>query len=261
MKLVHLVVPVATFAIGGFAGYLMKGETPAAEKPKAADVRTPRKTMADRSDAMTISVLRNRIRELEGRIAAQGKGDRSAEPVAEAAREGERAGRGPRGPRDFRAEMERMRTEEPERFAEMQKRREEWNARQRERSESRNAFFASVDTSRMSAEDRATHENFRRLMARQEELRASMAAGDSATDEERNAARQELHAIREQMGALNGRERDVLLRQTASALGLSGADAKDAVDTIKTIYETTASQGGAGHGFRGGPGRGMGRGR
>ena len=59
------------------------------------------------------------------------------------------------------------------------------------------------------------------------------------------------HAIRE----ASEQERENLLRQTAEALGFSGAEATEIVDTVSEIYEATSNGFGRGPGGRppGGP--------
>ena len=76
---------------------------------------------------------------------------------------------------------------------------------------------------------------------------------DEAREQLFREMRETDHAIRE----TNSQERENLLQQTAEALGFSGAEATEIVDTISEIYEATSNNFG-GPGGPGGPGGGRG---
>ena len=71
-------------------------------------------------------------------------------------------------------------------------------------------------------------------------------------DEDRQQLFQDMRETDRAIREKNDQERVNLLQQTAEALGLSGAEATEMVDTIGEIYEATSNRGWGGPG-PGGP--------
>ena len=155
-----------------------------------------------------------------------------------------RGGNGGRGgnfnPQEW---MNRLKEEDPERYEQMVAEQERRRKEQEERQQKRNDFFANINTSKMTAEQRETVERYQQLMQQQQnsngDWRAMMEAG-------------------REMMQLNGKVREALLDQYAN---------NSAAQAVRQIYEMTGSGGfggGPGGGFGGfggrGPGRGPGRG-
>ena len=259
---------VLPLVAGGVVGFVVRGaldepvDSPAAVSVPAPTVKAntvppDAASAVARADAET---LRGRIRELENllnereanlaQLAAR-KPEAESRPVVEA-ESPEASDRRPRH-ESFRERMERMKTEEPERYAEMQKRQEEFRTRMRAANEARDNYLASVDTSRMTAEQKAGHERLLAALKTRDAFMERMRpdAENPLSDEERQEA---FDAMRE-IGPLMEQERRYLLEETGRAYGEDGADF---ADYIQDLIDNTAPMPrmGRGRGPRpgGGPG-------
>ena len=119
--------------------------------------------------------------------------------------------------------------------------------RRAERARSRLEFLASIDTTKMSAEERETHEKLQSLLEKRSALEEKMGRILDLPDEERNQLIMDMRDTHNEINELNGRERETLFRQTAELLGFQGEDAGEISATINEIINATDS------GF-GGPG-------
>ena len=247
MKLRNFSPIVISLLVGAALGYCLgpaSSPAPAPEPEQKAEpeqVKQPeyRGERADRA-------LRARIKELEDMLAKQGI---EVEKMKE-----EETTRRDRGPRnwDFRADMERLKKEEPERYAQITNSMAQFRRHRLERAQSKIDFLSSIDTSRMSPAMLKVHSDLQDMIEKREAVEEKMRGFMDMTEEERREAFQEI-------GEIDGRaERDNLLVQTAEALGFQGDDAAEIIDTVKSIYEATDS--GWGWGGPGGGGRRGGRG-
>ena len=224
--------------------------------PKAAPEKTSPKTVKaesrpDEAAEKEMRVLRSRIKELEDMLAKQGV---EVEEMKEESSRRERRDR----PRDFRADMERLKKEEPERYAQITNSMAQFRRHRLERAQSKIDFLSSIDTSRMSPAMLKVHSDLQDMIEKREAVEEKMRGFMDMTEEERREAFQEIGEIDGRIRELNRAERDNLLVQTAEALGFQGDDAAEIIDTVKSIYEATDS--GWGFGGPGGPGRRGGRG-
>ena len=178
MKLRNFSPVVISLLVGAALGYCLgpvSSPAPAPEPEKKAEpeqVKQPeyRGERADRA-------LRARIKELEGMLAKQGV---EVEKMKE--EETERRER----PRfDPRAEMERLKTEDPARYAQITNGMAQFRQRRLERAQSKIDFLSSVDTSNMSPGARKTHEDLQDMIARREEIESKMHSIMDMTDDER----------------------------------------------------------------------------
>ena len=242
---------LAALGLGAAAGHLLKSapqqadaasETPPAER----SVRAPAEDVGERA---SVRALRRRVRELEARLAQQGAatgGTAVTNAVTEARPEGDWVRRG-------MERMERMKVEDPERYAEITNRMARFRQDRLERAQRRLDFFAAIDTSRMSAADKVTHDRLQAAIARREEIESRLHQ-EGLSVEDREDLMQEMHASERQLRQLNGRERDNLIRQTAESLGFQGNDATLLVETINDIIRNTDNfHAGHGPGGRRGP--------
>ena len=235
MKLRNFSPIVISLLVGVALGYCLgplssPAPAPAPEqKAEPEQVKQPeyRGERADRA-------LRARIKELEGMLAKQGI------EVEKMKEESSRRDR----PRDFRADMERLKKEEPERYAQITNSMAQFRRHRLERAQSKIDFLSSIDTSRMSPAMLKVHSDLQDMIEKREAVEEKMRGFMDMTEEERREAFQEIG--------------DNLLVQTAEALGFQGDDAAEIIDTVKSIYEATDS--GWGFGGPGGPGRRGGRG-
>ena len=160
----------------------------------------------------------------------------------------------PRGPGDFMADLERMKKEEPERYASMTNRMAQFRNRMVRRTENKLDTLASIDTKGWSRSQIETHEKYQDLIAKRAELMEIIRHDSGATKEERDAAFGELHKLGRELHETSAKERNTLLDKTFQELGYSNSEAKEIRETIKTIYSTTEEWGGPR-----GPGRRHGR--
>ena len=255
MKLRNFSPVVISLLVGAALGYCLgplssPAPAPAPEPEQKAEpeqVKQP-EYRGERADR----VLRARIKELEGMLAKQGI---EVEKMKE-----EETARRDRGPRnwDFRADMERLKKEEPERYAQITNSMAQFRRHRLERAQSKIDFLSSIDTSRMSPAMLKVHSDLQDMIEKREAVEEKMRGFMDMTDEERREAFQEIGEIDGKIRELSRAERDNLLVQTAEALGFQGDDAAEIMDTIKSIYEATDS--GWGWGGPGGGGRRGGRG-
>lgn len=162
----------------------------------------------------------------------------------------------PRGPGDFMADLERMKTENPERYATMTNRMAQFRNRMTQRTENKLDTLASIDTRGWSKSQIATHEKYQDLIAKRAELMEIIRHDSGATKEERDAAFGELRKLGRELHETSVKERNTLLDKTFQELGYSISDAREIRETIKTIYSTTEEWGGPrGRGGRHGHGR------
>ena len=208
-------------------------EAPVAVPDEARDIAPPQPHVTAVLDDAATSValadaesLRARVRELEKLLNEREAS--IAKLSADAARPKEETPPSPEDPQrwqrmreSFRERIERMKTEEPERYAEMQKRQEEFRERMRAANEERDNYLASVDTSHMTAEQKANHERLLAALKMRDSLGERMRpdAENPLTDEER----QEFFNSMREIGSLMEQERRYLLEETGRAYGEDGA--------------------------------------
>lgn len=150
----------------------------------------------------------------------------------------------------YEARMERMRTEEPERYAEMQQRREDLQQRLTQLHTDRQNFLSAVDTSRMNDEQLENHILLMEALEQADAFQKRLTSGEmrSLTAEERQEGFQTMVAIRE----LYDQERRYLLEETGRAYGEDGTKF---ADYIQNVYENTSLMPRFGRGMRGSWGR------
>ena len=253
MKIRNFSPVVISLLAGAAIGFCF---APSAGAPKAAPEKTSPKTVKaesrpDEAAEKEMRVLRSRIKELEDMLAKQGV---EVEEMKEESSRRERRDR----PRDFRADMERLKKEEPERYAQITNSMAQFRRHRLERAQSKIDFLSSIDTSRMSPAMLKVHSDLQDMIEKREAVEEKMRGFMDMTEEERREAFQEIGEIDGKIRELSRAERDNLLVQTAEALGFQGDDAAEIIDTVKSIYEATDS--GWGWGGPGGGGRRGGRG-
>jgi hypothetical protein len=132
--------------------------------------------------------------------------------------------------------MARMKEEEPERYAEMIKRRTERTEQLRYDQASRIATFMDMDTSSMSPEELANHN----LLL---EKLSGLWEQTAAFDPEQPPDRETMQTIFETVGdvrSLMEQERTVMLKQLGAEVGLSGDDAEDFSSYVQEIISATS---------------------
>ncbi len=228
---------------------------PESERPPKVQAVRPKDAFSEETALRaSVEALRRRVAELERELAARDQAiakraqEREPRPAATNAP--------PRDTRElFRERLEQMRRENPEQFAEMEKRREEFRQRIAQQEESRNSFLASVSTQGMSEAQRENHERLLATLARLNALREQREqAGTERGSQEDDAYRDALRESMMELGPLYEQERAALLEQAARAAGYEGEEAANFADYIQEAIRSTSMMFGpfGGGGFAGG---------
>ncbi|MDZ8119835.1 hypothetical protein [Pontiella agarivorans] len=152
----------------------------------------------------------------------------------------------------FEERMAQMKEEDPQGYAEMIKRREERSSQMRYNLAERTATFMDINTSSMTEEELANHEQLIAQMAQIWEMTELFQDPEAAPD--RETMREMMEVARDTRPLLET-EREVMLKQLGADLGYEGEDAEAFALYIGEIYEATTLN------MPGGRGRGSSRGR
>ena len=131
--------------------------------------------------------------------------------------------------------MEQLKRENPERYAEMERRRQEEAFQTR-----REDFFANLDLELLTPTQQEMHFQYTEALAQQQaaidRMRELAESGEEPTDEDRAAIRDSFRLVR----GLQGAERDALLSAVATSMGLqAGEETETFVGVIKEVYDFT----------------------
>ena len=218
---------------------------PELESPVAAAVQTAKPgpkvvTVRDESAERAAQALRKRVAELEKALAERvsERAQKPETPVVEQVRE-ERPRR-----QSWEDRMAQMKKDDPEQYAEMQKRREEFRQNMEQRARDRADFLDAVDVKSMTDPQRENHEKLLSTVARVNELMAQMGTPGVDTHE----LRQEMGETVATLGELYSEERRYLFEETAKAVGYQGNEASAFADQMQTIIDNTTMPGFGMHG-------------
>ena len=146
----------------------------------------------------------------------------------------------------FEERMAQLKRDDPARYEEQMKQREEFRQRLQTQADERSDFLKKIDTAGMTDEQRANHEQLTQTV---EQVRALMAQIATMSPEDATAARQQMAATIGNVADLYQQERRYLLEQTARAIGYpAGSDATQFADYIQQIIDQTALPRGFGRG-------------
>jgi hypothetical protein len=145
--------------------------------------------------------------------------------------------------------MAQLQRDDPARFAEMQKQRDEFRQRIQTQATERTDFLKRVETAKMTDEQRANHEQ---LLLLSEQARTLIEQMPNMTHEESDQARRQLFESYGTLSTLYAQERRYLLEATAQAVGYKDQEAAQFADQIQLIYDQTSLQPGFGGRGRGG---------
>lgn len=135
--------------------------------------------------------------------------------------------------------MEQLKRENPERYAEMERRRQD-QANMEAFQTRREDFFANLDLELLTPEQQEMHFQYTEALAQQQaaidRMRELAESGEEPTDEDRAAIRDSFRQVR----GLQGAERDALLSAVATSMGLqAGEETETFVGVIKEVYDFT----------------------
>lgn len=240
----------AALLAGAAIGYCV---APREALPPAADGVAEAKAPAPIPDGgaeASVKALRERVKSLERELAElRGAGSAAAEleEAAEAGRDEARV-EGPRnGAERFRAEMERLKQEEPERYRQIVTNIENFRRRAAEHRQAKIDYLSTIDTTEMSEPAKAVHEMLKAALARRTALDAELGAED-LSDERREELMGQLRDAEHEIRRLNRAERANLLGSVAAAVGMEGDAAKEFVEAVSDVIEATDSGFGGHHG-------------
>ena len=133
--------------------------------------------------------------------------------------------------------MEQLKRENPERYAEMERRRQ---ANMEAFQTRREDFFANLDLELLTPEQQEMHFQYTEALAQQQaaidRMRELAESGEEPTEEDRAAIRDSFRLVR----GLQGAERDALLSAVATSMGLqAGEETETFVGVIKEVYDFT----------------------
>ena len=251
--------PVAIALIAGAAiGYCLAPSSPAAAaEPAAKEEGVKRQSTDDEGERASNRALRARVRELERQLAEKGAANEQKVPENGAGPAPERGQRWPNG-EEMRANFEKFKQEHPEEYARLDKMRQDFLSRRTERANSKLDFLASVDTSRMSKEELATHTRLQELIAKRSNLEKNLNESLlNLSEEDRGNFFREMGETNREIHELNQKERGVLFNSLAGELGLQGDEASAVTDAVQGILDATSGdsfRGPGGFGGFGGPG-------
>ena len=234
-------VAAAAFALGASASLMVADGKPEPEAVEAGVVKKPERKLRNKGNDASAAALRARIKDLESRL-------QNASVTASVAKADQPKAESPRDRGDW---LERIKKESPERYQQMTNRMARFRSEQLDRTVGRLDMLASVDVAGWSEKDRKVHEEYQELLAKREEL-MEMASPQNANAEERRAAFAEMRGLFGRLHQLGQAERDILMRKTAGDFGLTGADAKALVESVKAVYDVTSEFNFGGRRGRGG---------
>ena len=226
MNLKTISVALAALAIGVAAGWMIKPAPAETHSAGQDDYRRKSRIAESKSRVKVVtSVVTNTVHN-------------TVTNTVEVVREQ------PRGPEGWRAEMERLKEENPAEYAARTNRMAQFRNRMLQQAESRLETLASIDTTGWSKRQIATHERYQDLIARREELMDILRPDSGATEEQRREAMEEMRKLGGELHRTGQEERNILLNQTLKTLGYTGSAAAEIREAIQTIYSTTQDWGG-----------------
>ncbi len=149
----------------------------------------------------------------------------------------------------FEDRMAQLKRDDPARYEELQKQREEFRQRMQAQADERAEFLKKIDTAAMTDEQRVNHEKLAQAV---EQARAMVAQIAAMSPEDAAAARQQMSETIGSVSDLYQQERRYLLEQTGRAIGYAGTDAGQFADYVQQIYDQTSLPRGFGGGRGGG---------
>jgi len=197
------------------------------QAPLAATPRTV--VLKDDSDA---AALRKKVAELEKSLADR---DAAIAKLSQKPKEGQAQAERPQR-QSFSDRMEQLKKDNPEQYAEMQKRREDFRQTMEQKAQDRADFIAAVDTKNMNDAQKENHAKLLETVAHVNELMAQMSQpGVERTPEMRTEMGEAVGAL----GDLYSQERRFLLEETGRSVGYQDSQASEFADQMQSIIDNT----------------------
>lgn len=228
----NIAVAIVSLAIGAVLGWVVKSTPPQTQETNGPKHSRRARIAESKTRVKTVTtVVTNTVRD-------------TVTNVVEVAREP------PRGPEGWRAEMERLKEENPAEYAARTNRMAQFRARMLQNAENKLETLAAIDTTGWTPQQIETHQRYQELIAKREELMETMRFDSDATEEQRHAAMEQMRKLGHEIFKASQDERNLLLNKAIREMGFKGNAATEVRETIKTIYSTTQEWGGP-HGGRG----------
>ena len=127
----------------------------------------------------------------------------------------------PRGPEGWRAEMERLKDENPAEYAARTNRMAQFRARMLQNAENKLETLAAIDTTGWTSQQIETHQRYQELIAKREELMETMRFDGDATEEQRHAAMEQMRKLGHEIFKASQNERNLLLNKAIREMGFT----------------------------------------
>lgn len=264
-KSLVIVLCLAMLALGAAIGYALKPQSEPVKpvvKPKVVK-HEPAKVKPG-SDAETVALLRDRVKRLEAKLAAQAKKNAAKEkPAAEDPMAAIAKALGGDGSSvvvsktivstngldgiqgqieaQIQEQLGKMGLDSKEVMAQVREQLEGMRKRNDAKFASSREFLGSIDVSRLGPKAVKTHNELQKLLESRDACE-KIIRNPQASAKEKEDAMTELALSEKQLQKLNGEERDNLLAMTAEELGCKGEDAKVVTRTIKDIFRATSNK-------------------
>lgn len=261
-----MTVPVFGVAVVGFA--LGRYTAPVSTEAELVEIEAPVVTNDNRDQILKNEFLSKKLLDAESKIKELnaeidnilGKDLPIVEQVAEKPSEENKGDRAQRAPHESRAaEMERLKTEDPAKYAELvkaqeerEKRHQEFQEKRRTSEAKRDDFFANVNIAYMSTEEQQSLATF---VGEYQELRSLVEQQRTEENPDRGKAWQLGMSVMQKSTAI----RSSLLKATAKEMGFNETESAEFSESINQIFGATSLMGPGGidmHGMTGRGGRG-----
>jgi len=176
---------------------------------------------------------------LRSQLADRSTGERNRNANSSDNRRGGDA-RSRRGGGSMQERMERLKEENPEEYARVQNRMNEFQKRREEQTAQREFFFKNLDVSKLSSEQRRTVSEYQELLVASEELANSMWQGGEQVDF------REMMEQRRTIMEMSGNVRDILLQNLGNQVGVGGETLSANVQEILNMTSMSGPAGGQG---------------
>ena len=230
----NIAIAIVSLIVGAVIGWAVKPAPPQTQETNGTKLSRRARIAESKTRVKTVTtVVTNTVRD-------------TVTNVVEVAREP------PRGPEGWRAEMERLKEENPAEYAARTNRMAQFRARMLQNAENKLETLAAIDTTGWTPQQIETHQRYQELIAKREELMETMRFDSDATEEQRRAAMEQMRKLGHELFKASQNERNLLLNKAIREMGFKGNAATEVRETIKTIYSTTQEWGGP-RGGHGGP--------
>lgn len=247
LAVVAVVAVLAAFAAGIALGLVLRAPVdgrPATARGLPGLPTLPAVVLPASDDTSTVRALRAKVGDLETRLSRLAKAAKVLADInaktAVAAKTNAAAAQLPWGSRFITVAewLARLKATDPARYIRETNEYARMWKEHRDELDGRIDFFKSIDTSKFSDEEKATHARLLELAEANRDLEDRMEECGADKDA-MEKLRQEKWDHMAKMRELCQQERDTLLRETAEAAGCPDTESQTVIDTIKTVYQST----------------------